>query len=556
MSRRGHAEAMPRDGSQGEKCRQGGPCRGVAETPAEIVLATLNARYIHSALGLRCLRANLGDLRERCRILEFDIQQRPADIVEELLAARPKIIGFGVSIWNTTPTTEVVELLKQLAPEVTVVLGGPEVSHGTEGMEIARHADHVLAGEADLAFAELCEKLLGGESPPKHLAAPLPDLARLASPYDEYTADDIAHRVIYVEASRGCPFSCEFCLSSVDEPVRAFPLDPFLAEMGKLLDRGARHLKFLDRTFNLNPRAGAAILSFLLDRWRPGMMFHFEMVPDRFPEALREWIVRFPPGALQFEVGIQTFDEATAARISRRQNLARLEDNLRFLREHTGVHVHADLIAGLPGESLESFAAGFDRLWRLGPQEIQVGILKRLRGTPITRHDAEFAMVHARRPPYELLSNRDLDFTTLQDLKRFARFWDLAGNSGRFPRTLPMLLEHPGHASPFRNFREFSRRLFDCHGKQHGISPQHLGEQLYRHLLDLGVDEAEVRAALAADHLAGGGRGLPGYLRAAGEPPDAPPDPPRTRGEGLQRRQQRHRRTGRAPDTPPSRAPA
>ncbi len=291
-----------------------------------------------------------------------------------------------------------------------------------------------------------------------------------------------------------------------------FPLARFLSEMQSLLDRGARVFKFLDRTFNLDLRVSNEILEFFHDRWQPGMFLHFEMIPDRFPTELREWIARFPAGALQFEVGIQTFNPEVAARISRRQNYARLEENLRFLRHETGVHIHADLILGLPGETLESIAAGFDRLWRLGPQEIQVGILKRLRGTPIVRHDGEFGMVYAPRAPYELLRNRDLDFPTMQRLKRFARYWDLTANSGRFARTLPLLLDNPADASPFAAFLAFSDHLHARHGRQHGIAPEVLGESLLTFLATRGTGESITRDALAADHLATGALRLPAYL--------------------------------------------
>lgn len=505
----------------------------------KILLATLNARYIHTAFGLRCLHANMGELQPHCAILEFDIKQRPADIAEELLASHPQIIGLGISIWNVVPTTELVRLLKQLAPGVAIVLGGPEVSHETADQEIVSLADHVITGEADLAFAGLCRRLLAGATAPKVLAAAVPDLAALASPYDFYRDEDIAQRVLYVEASRGCPFACEFCLSAVDQPPRAYPLAAFLLEMDKLLARGARQFKFLDRTFNLDTRVSTQILQFFLERWQAGMFVHVEMIPDRLPQDLRELIARFPAGALQFEVGIQTFNEEVSNNISRSQNLARLEDNLRFLKQHTGVHVHADLIAGLPGENLASFAAGFDRLWRLGPQEIQVGILKRLRGTPIARHDAEHAMVYAQHAPYELLCNRDLDFTTLQQLKRFARHWDLLGNSGRFSQSLPILLEHARHASPFWNFWDFSHRLHTRHGKQHEISPTHLGEQLYLHLLAWGEDAKLLADALLADHLSSGGRGRPAYLAAAATTA-AGRTPSRGDNTGMNRRQQRH----------------
>ena len=336
-------------------------------TMADIVLTTLNAKYIHAAFGLRYLLANLGPLQADAAIVEFDINQRPVDIVEALLARKPKIIGLGIYIWNVAPATEVVATLKRLRPDLTVILGGPEVSYESESQPIVQLADYVIAGEADLKFAEVCRQLRSGERPAtKIIPAGLPEFGELLLPYDLYDEQDVAHRIIYVEASRGCPFSCEFCLSSLDIPVRQAPLPVLLEHLQRLLDRGVRQFKFVDRTFNLNLNTSRAILEFLLARHQPGHFFHFEMVPDRLPAALREVIARFPPGALQFEVGVQTFNEQAAKLIERRQDYPRLEDNLRFLRGQTGVHVHADLIAGLPGETLESFAAGFDRLVALG----------------------------------------------------------------------------------------------------------------------------------------------------------------------------------------------
>ena len=326
-----------------------GPPAAEGAGTSDIVLATLNARHLHAAFGLRCLMANLGELQSRARIAEFDINQRVLDVAERILALRPRILGLGIYIWNVRASTELVTVLRRLEPGLRVVLGGPEVSHETEGQEIVQLADHVITGEADTAFPELCRQLLAGERPANVIAAALPELARLASPYPLYNDADLAHRVVYVEASRGCPFTCEFCLSSLDVPVRQFPLEGFLVEMQRLLDRGLRRFKFVDRTFNLHPVVSRRILLFFLERMAPGLFVHFEMVPDRLPEALRELIVRFPPGSLQFEVGIQTLDPEVEARISRRQDHARMEDNLRWLRGHTGVHVHADLIAGLPG---------------------------------------------------------------------------------------------------------------------------------------------------------------------------------------------------------------
>jgi hypothetical protein len=416
------------------------------------------------------------------------------------------------------------------------------VSYETDRQEIVRLADHVITGEGDLAFAEVCRAILAGQPPPqKIIPAALPDLENIALPYDEYTADDIAHQLIYVEASRGCPFECEFCLSSLDVPVRAFSLEPFLEAMAGLLARGLRHFKFVDRTFNLNLETSRRILEFFLARPEPGLFLHFEMVPDRFPDDLRGLIARFPAGSLQFEVGIQTFDPAVASAIRRRQDYVRVEDNLRFLREQTGVHVHADLIAGLPGESLEGFAAGFDRLVALRPQEIQVGLLKRLRGTSIGRHDAEWGMVYSPLPPYEILQNRLISFPAMQRLRRFARDWDLVGNSGRFVATTPLFWS--GGSSPFAEFMRFSDWFHQREGRHHAIALPHLVEQVFAFLTqERGLPAAGVAAALARDAASTGQGPLPATVAVRLPAGDAGRRPPgRSAGRPHARRQERHR---------------
>jgi radical SAM superfamily enzyme YgiQ (UPF0313 family) len=517
----------------------------------DIVLTTLNAKYIHASFGLRYLLANLGPLQSAAGIAEFDIHQRPSDIAEALLARNPTIVAFGVYIWNTSPTAEVIAILKRVRPDVTIVLGGPEVSYETAEQEIVRLADHAITGEADLKFAEVCRALLGGaERPlsqdarqrvpaglPKIIPAELPDFSQLALPYDLYTDDDIAHRIIYVEASRGCPFTCEFCLSSLDIPVRQVPLPALFEQLQRLLDRGVRQFKFVDRTFNLNASAGKAILEFFLERHRPGHFFHFEMVPDRLPEALREVIAKFPPGALQFEVGVQTFNEEVGALIKRRQNYQRLEENFHFLRHQTGVHIHADLIVGLPGETWESFAAGFDRLVALGPQEIQVGLLKRLRGTPIVRHDEEWQMNYNPYPPYEILRNRLIDFATMQKLRRFARYWDLVGNSGNFIETTPLIWKN---ASPFESFLHFSEWLHGQVGRTDGIALVRLMELLFGFLTrELQLKPELVAETLWRDYQRGGRHDKPVFLKDyLGD--ETPTLRVRKSGSALPKRQARH----------------
>jgi radical SAM superfamily enzyme YgiQ (UPF0313 family) len=500
---------------------------------ADIVLTTLNAKYIHAAFGLRYLLANLGELRPNAALMEFDINQRPLDIAEMLLAREPKIIGFGVYIWNVAPTMEVVATLKRLRPDIKIILGGPEVSYEMESQPIVQLADHVITGEADLKFAEVCRVLLNrsvgeemtslisnpgskNETPhvvtyPKIISAELPEFSQVVLPYEFYTGDDIAHRIIYVEASRGCPFTCEFCLSSLDIPVRQVPLPVFLDQMQRLLDRDVKQFKFVDRTFNLNVATSKAILEFFLARHQPGNFYHFEMIPDRLPIELREVIAKFPPGTLQFEVGVQTFSPEVGALISRRQNYERLANNFSFLRRETGVHIHADLIVGLPGETLESFAAGFDQLVALGPQEIQVGILKRLRGTPIVRHDTEWQMVYSAHPPYEILQNKLIDFGTMQRLRRFARYWDMIGNSGNFLESTPLIWSS---ASPFHAFLRWSDWLHARVKRTDAIALLRLMELLFEFLTaELRLDAQLVAENLWRDYKRGGRRDKPGFMK-------------------------------------------
>jgi len=513
---------------------------------AEILLCTLNARYIHPALGLRYLLANLGPLRPRAALREFTLDHRPADIAEALVAEKPRIIALGVYVWNATQTTHLVKLLRAVAPEIRIVLGGPEVSHEVDAESLshpahpAHLADVVVAGEGDHAFRQVCESLLAGDpaSPPPQrvVFAQPPDLATIKTPYDLYDEEDIAHRTIYVETSRGCPYACAFCLSALDRRVRRFPKDPVLASLRSLMDRGATHLKFVDRSLHLGH--AEAVLRLLLEPREHPVMAHFELVPDRLPDRLRPLISRFAPGTLQLEAGVQTFDPDVAATIDRVQDPARVADTLAFLAT-TAAHVHADLVAGLPGETLEAFAAGFDRLVALGPQEIQVGILKRLRGAPISVPDNgfidDYGLVFDPEPPYEILKTSTLDFPTLKRLKRFSQAWDRVVNNGNF-RDSARLVWHQG--SPFDGFLRFTDWLHARAGRTHSIALKRLADFLFTYLTeDQGLDPARVGPTLLADYRRGGRRDRPTTLQPYPEP-EPTPDP--TSHPAPLKRQARH----------------
>ena len=493
-----------------------------------ILLSTLNARYTHASLGLRYLLANMGPLQERTRLQEFVIGTKTSEIVERLLLKRPRIIGFGVYIWNVEETTKVVAMLKRVAPDVAIILGGPEVSYEPAEQAIVQAADYLITGWGEVTFPKLCREILNGPQPLMKIHAGVQaPLAELNLPYSLYTDEDIAHRTLYVEASRGCPFKCEFCLSALDKTAWPFGLDPFLAEMEALHARGARLFKFVDRTFNLNIKTSLKIMQFFLDKLEAHpddpVYAHFELVPDHLPEALKEGISKFPPGALQFEIGIQSFNPDVQALVSRKQDNQKAAENIRWLCERSHAHLHVDLIAGLPGEDVASFARGFNRLVELQPHEIQFGILKRLRGTPIIRHTADYGLVFDPHPPYTILATSLIDFMTMQRLVRFARYWDLVANSGRFANTLPCILGD----SPFDNFMTFSDWLYACTDATHRIALDRLAGLVSQWLQSRGMALTQANLLLGSDY-------------AGRNDSRSPKSKPAPRAEALPLRQARH----------------
>ncbi len=553
------------------------PARSSAS--ARIVLCTLNAKYIHASLGLRYLLANMGELRRETALREFTIARQPQALAEELLALNPRVIGFGVYIWNVTQTSELVRLLKQQRSGIKIVLGGPEVSYEVElqaatPQSAVSLADHVITGWGDVSFPKLCRALLHGPQPlMKIIAGEQPPLEQIALPYAEYSGADLAHRVLYVEASRGCPFKCEFCLSSLDKTAWAFDQGRFLLELEMLYQRGARTFKFVDRTFNLKIDASIRILQFFLNKisgekaaaakGRPeqgtapsggsaahavasvgaSLFVHFEVIPDHLPDRLKEKIAEFPAGVLQFEIGIQSFNVEVQQRISRRQDNDKTEANLRWLVEHSNAHLHTDLIFGLPGETLQSFAEGFDRLYALKPHEIQLGILKRLRGTPIARHSVEFGMVYDAAPPYTVLHSHAVNAGDMQRFTRLARYWDLIANSGRFAVTLQALLSSSGAAphavaSSFDEFLKLSDWLWQHTQTTGHLTPEVLVDALFDYLsTQANLDAALAREWLLADYLKSGARASPRALKNV-LPRQSPPQAKAPRQ--LATRQQRH----------------
>jgi len=476
----------------------------------KIILTTLNSRFTHTSIALRYLYANLKDLQQDAMILEFNINDALQTVAEKILIHKPEILGIGVYIWNVMEVSELIHIIKKVSPSTKIVLGGPEVSHEPFRVNMDS-ADFIIQGEGDLAFYELCKNIQENKSiKNKIIKMSMPTLKDIVMPYKYYTDEDIKNRYIYVEASRGCPFECEFCLSSMDEKVRAFNLDDLLEEFEVLWSRGARNFKFIDRTFNLNMKTANRILDFFLQK-EPPYFTHFEVIPDSFPDSIKEKIKLFGHGALQLEIGIQTLNLAVANNISRPLKLDKIRNNISFLQEETEAHMHLDLIVGLPGESLESFGANLDELVSLSSCEIQIGILKKLSGTYINRHDVEFGMVYSDIPPYDILKNNELSFNDIQIMKRFSRFWDLTYNSGNFKQSVKLVW---CEESVFEEFYEFCLWMYTQTDSTYKISLSRLGELLFRYLTDVKYLQKKIVAqTMLEDMMKLKGRAIPNYLK-------------------------------------------
>jgi radical SAM superfamily enzyme YgiQ (UPF0313 family) len=388
---------------------------------------------------------------------------------------------------------EVLWILGLTVIKPIVVLGGPEVSYLSPEAEIFKYADYVIRGEGEIAFRKLCENILNDEykppqERPQFIDAENVSLEGIKSAYHLYSDEDISKKLIYVEASRGCLFACEFCLSAAKDSngkhdaVREFPLEPFFDEMTELVNRRVRTFKFLDRSFNINIKRAVEICGFFLEKIeerKEPLVVHFEMVPSLFPQELLEILARFPPGTLRLEIGIQSLNAEVTYRIGRPSDPEKEQENLRTLREKTNAIIHADLIAGLPCEDMVSFGRGFDRLFlalydsngnsyseQKPRNEIQLGILKLLPGTPIIRHNDNFNMKYNPAPPYEIEENSTMSASEIRQIKNYARFWEMLVN-----RRLIVLKKRE---SVFKDFIALSDSLLSHFGRNWGIDRNEL----------------------------------------------------------------------------------
>ncbi|MCM3759822.1 B12-binding domain-containing radical SAM protein [Alkalihalobacillus oceani] len=456
------------------------------------VVTTLNAKYIHTCLALRCLKA-YAEPDFPIEIVEYTIKDPTLSIVADLYERKPDVIGFSCYIWNIEETIKVINQLKKVLPKTKIVLGGPEVSYDTkEWMNTLPAVDFIVIGEGEETFKQFLEELSTTEKyhfvfglayrkqDEVMITAPRPKLklGDLPSPYR--FAEDLpalGQRVTYFETSRGCPYSCQFCLSSIEVGVRYFDIEQVKADLLFLIENGAKLIKFVDRTFNIKRDYALEMFRFLIDNHQ-GCVFQFEITADIMrPEVLEFLNEHAPKGIFRFEIGVQSTNDATNELVQRRQNFEKLTRTVRMVKDGGKIDQHLDLIAGLPEEDYNSFRRTFNDVFALRPEELQLGFLKMLRGTGLRLRAKDHDYLYMDNAPYEILGNNVLSFDEIVRIKRVEDVLEKYWNDHRMDRTIEYLVEQE-FASPFDFFQAFG----DYWDKQGWSRIGHQLEDLFRRL--------------------------------------------------------------------------
>lgn len=438
----------------------------------KVVLAALNAKYIHSNLALRYLsRFQDNDKKHHIITREFTINQRPDFIIEELFRLQPDVVLFSAYIWNVETLRQLCPLLKKVMPECIIGFGGPEVSYESETFLAENPAvDFVMRGEGELVFTKLLEHWdtqipadfseIGsltyrkdGEIYATMQEEPL-DLGLLPFPY-EPDFSDIQNQIIYYESSRGCPYQCGYCLSSVEQGVRFVPLEKVLPDLQKFLDANVPQVKFIDRTFNCKKSHAMAIWKYLHAHDNGVTNFHFELTADIIDEEMISFLKTVRKGLFQFEIGVQSTNPHTIQAINRNVNFEKLSGIVQKIKAGGNIHQHLDLIAGLPHEDYDSFGRSFNDVYALEPEQLQLGFLKVLKGSMLHQKQKEYEITYHDTAPYEVLTTHMLPFADTLRLKYIEEMVETYYNSGKFLHTLAYLV--PLYESPFAFFEALSQ---------------------------------------------------------------------------------------------------
>ena len=418
----------------------------------KILLTAINSKFIHSNLAVRYLKAFTEDLPYNCSIREFSINDREEKILEEIIKEKPNVVAFSTYIWNIEMVTRLSNLIKIVDKNIEILYGGPEVSYDSSNILKELNGDYIIQGEGEKTYREFVEYKLGE----KELESirglyfkkcndvifngnrPLMNMDEIVFPYKE--DENLDNKIVYYEASRGCPFNCKYCLSSTTHGVRFLDIERVKRELQFFIDKKVRLVKFVDRTFNCNFKFSTAIWEFLINS-DTKTQFHFEISADILKPQELEILRKAPKNRFQFEVGVQTTNDDVLRQINRFVNFSDIKEKVLELLAIKNIKQHLDLIAGLPGEDYTSFKKSFNDVYSIGPEEIQLGFLKLLRGSSMREEAELYDMRYSPYPPYEILSTKDISYDELLVLKKVEHMVDKYYNSQKFNNVIKFFID-------------------------------------------------------------------------------------------------------------------
>lgn len=437
----------------------------------KIVLTAINSQYVHLNVAVRYLKKYVEKNSEiKLDIYETNINNQLINIIKDLFEMQPDMIVFSTYIWNKEYVFSLSKELKKILPNVKIALGGPEVSYEWEKtMRENEEIDYIFTGEGEKIllnfFTQDISQVKGvvyrvdEEIKYNGIEPLIENLDIIPFPYDEEELQDRT-KIFYYESSRGCPFNCSYCMSSIDKSVRYYSIERTKEDLKRFIDSPIKLLKFVDRTFNLSKEKYMAIWKFLLENYREGITFHFEINANIFDDETLDFLETVPKGYFQFEIGVQTIDAQAMKSIGRVNNLEKLEYNIRRISRN--IHLHLDLIAGLPYETYEKFRYSFDYVHSMKPEMIQLGFLKLLKGTKMYEEREKYNYKYFSKPSYEVFSNDFISFAEIVKLKNLEKVLDFYYNSEKFPESVQWLIEN--HYESAFSFYEDIADYFDKKG--------------------------------------------------------------------------------------------
>ena len=435
----------------------------------QVVLSAINSKYIHTGLGLRYVGEYAKAQGHEVTLIEETINTPILAVLEKIMAVPAQVCGFSVHIWNKPFVFKLIRMLRKLRPQAAIVIGGPEVAFDAEKIfaELPQ-ADYIVQGEGELVFSELLEYLAGGGSVPQHIAyregeqvnlnggiTVIDDMSLLPFPYPDLERMLAEHKIVYYECTRGCPFNCAYCLSGISRSVRKRPLELVLRDLDRFIAAGVPLVKFVDRTYNLDEKYFLPMMEHLAQA-DTNATFHFEIKADILSEQVMDFLATVPKGRFQLEIGIQSTHQPTLKAINRQDNWEKLSANVKRLLSFGNMHIHVDLIAGLPYEDLPTFAQSFDDVYGLGADMLQLGFLKVLPGTQMRRETEQHDLRYMDEPPYEILATKYMPYEDMLYLKHLDNILDQTANSGGFKYTLRALLRASGMTA-FAFYRQLTQ---------------------------------------------------------------------------------------------------